>query len=85
MAPRFSEYSPGSKPRAITQSSGPTLRQSFIASSLPPKEMYPNPYGFSAETALAPFTDQTVGACSRLEKLVVIAWMPGQRAASLPT
>ena len=29
----------GSKPRVMMQSSGPMLRQSFIASSLPPKEM----------------------------------------------
>jgi hypothetical protein len=41
MGLRFSEYSPESKPRLITMSFSLTLRQSFMASSLPPNEMYP--------------------------------------------
>src|SRR5437868_1844815 len=36
MAPRFSEYSPGSKPSVMMQSSGPMLRQSFITLGFDP-------------------------------------------------
>src|SRR5579872_4690990 len=82
---RFNEYSPESKPSVMTMSSALIDRQSFIASSLPPKEMYPNPYLLSFEMALAPFTDHTVGACSSSENLDVSDVMPGQRAASAPT
>src|SRR5436305_5688369 len=82
--PRFNEYSPESKPNVMTTSSGPTDRHSFIASSLPPKEMYPKPYGLSCEIAFAPFTDHTVGAFSSVESSVVSDVMPGHRAASAP-